>query len=102
VFNSELHYTIFNDESQSVGHLLDFHWCLPCYFQWTVAADLLIVHRSSNGKVQWTERSDQKWMDKQRKLSGKLLGLQSQKNSVLDTLSPMESTWSLLGKAVAV
>jgi hypothetical protein len=75
---------------------------LASHFQWTVAVGLLIVHQSSDRKVQRTERYNQKWPDKQRKVSGKLLGLQSQKNCVLDTLSPMESARSLLGKAVAV
>jgi hypothetical protein len=64
---------------------------LAGHFEWTVAAGLLIVHRFSNGKVRRTERSDQKWPDKQRKVSGKLLGLQSKKNCVLNTLSPTES-----------
>jgi hypothetical protein len=74
---------------------------LASHFQWTVAAGLLKVHRSSNGKVRWTKRSDWKWPDKQRKVSGKMLVLQSQKICVLDTLSLTESAWSPLGKAVA-
>jgi hypothetical protein len=81
----------------SVGLLL----VLASHFEWTVAAGLLIVHRFSNGKVRWTERSDQKWPDKQRKVSGKLLELQSKKNCVLNTLSPTESARSPLRKAVA-
>jgi hypothetical protein len=63
---------------------------------------LLLVHWSSDRKVHQTERSDQKFPDKQWKISGKLLGLQSKKITVLDTLCPTESGWSLLGKAVAV
>jgi hypothetical protein len=69
------HYTIFNGKSQSVGLPL----VLAGHFQWTVAAGLLIVHRSSDEKVQQTERSDQKWLDEQQKVSRKLLWLQSKK-----------------------
>ena len=84
----------------SIGIPLDFRWL--CQLEWSFpGVGLLLVHRNSVGKVRWTEKSDQKFPDKQRKMSGKWLALQSKKNADLDTLSPTESAWSPLGKAVA-
>jgi len=95
--------------TESIGCPSDFCWLCPLEFFWCLmvissglAVDLLLVHRKSVRKVHWTDKSDQKCLDKQWKLTGKLQHLQDKKFSVLITQSPMESGQSPLRKAVAL
>ena len=52
----------------SAGCPLDFHWCLP-----VISSGLrVLVCSQSIRKVNWTKRSNQKCLDKHRKIIGKL------------------------------
>jgi len=73
---------------------LDFHWLCLLEFHWSwsfLGVGLLLVHWKSIRKVCWTERSDQKCLDKCQKIIGKLLYSKGRKKSILGTQSPTES-----------
>jgi len=98
-----------NNSMQSIGCPSDFCWLCPlefCQYLLVIssglASGLLLVHWKSVRKVCWTERSSQKCPDKQQKLTRKLLQLHNSKIWILATQSLTESSWSPLGKAVAL